>query len=185
MSELIAIPLESDRRAVEVLNALRWLQAEYACREDALPPVQSEADEAVRRADAAAARRRWVRLLIALAALAALVLSATAAGAELFSRGAAPDAERDGAIVLRLVAGAGALLVAVALPLLRRRGARYPRPAPERGQTVTWLVSYLIRDPAARRAQAVRATVLQITLPAEAEGRLKAILARVDATAAR
>ena len=29
MSELIAVPLESDRRAVHVLAALQWLEAEY------------------------------------------------------------------------------------------------------------------------------------------------------------
>jgi hypothetical protein len=46
-------------------------------------------------------------------------------------------------------------------------------------------VTYLIRDPAAAEAQRLRATVLQITLPPEAQGRMKAILARVAATAAR
>ena len=35
MSELIAIPLESDRRAAEVLAALRWLEAEYEDEGDA------------------------------------------------------------------------------------------------------------------------------------------------------
>jgi hypothetical protein len=50
---------------------------------------------------------------------------------------------------------------------------------------VRWLVTYTIRDRTATGARRVRASVHQVTLPVEAEGRLKAILARADATAAR
>ena len=49
---------------------------------------------------------------------------------------------------------------------------------------MTWLVAYTIRDRTAAGARRVRASVHQVTLPAEAEGRLKAILARADAPAA-
>jgi hypothetical protein len=79
----------------------------------------------------------------------------------------------------------GLLLLIAAAPFLLRALDRRPRPLAGAAPRVTWLVSYLIRDPAAAHARRVRATVLQITLPAEAEGRLKAILARADATAAR
>jgi hypothetical protein len=50
---------------------------------------------------------------------------------------------------------------------------------------VSWLVSYVIRDGDSPGAGRLRASILQVTLPAEAEGRLKAILARADAATAR
>ena len=48
-----------------------------------------------------------------------------------------------------------------------------------------WLVAYTIRDNTAAGARRVRSSIHEIRLPAEAEGRLKAILARAEATAAR
>jgi hypothetical protein len=50
---------------------------------------------------------------------------------------------------------------------------------------VTWLVTYVIRDGGAPGGGRLCASVFQVTLPAHAEGRLKAILARADAAAPR
>jgi hypothetical protein len=186
MSELIAIPLESDRRAVEVLAALRWLQAEYECRGDA-PPTATAADDVARAVatNSANSARRRVRLRLAFAAFVALVLGAWAAGQGLLNRVSELAARPEGVTALRASAFLGLLLFIAAAPFLLRALDRRPRHLAGAAPKATWLVSYLIRDPAAAHGRRVRATILQITLPAEAEGRLKAILARADATAAR
>ena len=76
MNELIAIPVESDRRAVAVLAALRQLEAEYAGQAAAAGPPAAAA--------APTARRRLVRLRLACAAfaVAARVDAVRALGAE-------------------------------------------------------------------------------------------------------
>jgi hypothetical protein len=186
MSELIAIPLESDRRAAEVLAALRWLEAEYEDEGDAGASGADPDAPASPMSVAPDRRPGWRRPLAYV--FAALALGALGAAVVLFG-GAPPPGVRpvEGATAAGalLVAAAGVLLVAAAgaapLPAGRRRPADRSRSAP----AVTWLVSYLMRDRDAPGARRVRASVLQVTLPAEAEGRLRAILARADATAAR
>jgi hypothetical protein len=68
----------------------------------------------------------------------------------------------------------------------RLRARRHREGAPAAGASkVSWLVSYVIRDGDSPGAGRLRASILQVTLPADAEGRLKAILARADAATAR
>ena len=177
MNELIAIPVESDRRAVAVLAALRRLEAEYAGRAAAAGPP----------AAATARRRRFVRRRLACAAFAVAALCASAAGAALLGRVStlAAPAVSDPAVLLGAAAGGLLLAVAAGALLLRRR--RPDRRAPvgtAAGSAVAWLVAYTVRDRTATGARRVRATVHQLTLPAEAEGRLKAILAGAAAPAA-
>jgi uncharacterized membrane protein len=182
MSELIAIPIESDRRAVEVLGALRRLEAEYACP-GAAACGPAAADEAARALAAETSRRRRVRRRLALAAFAAVALSASEAGGALLGHAAGLAAGFESVPGAFLAVAGGALLAITAVALLLRR-----RRAPASsggGSTVPWLVAYAIRDRLAPGARRVRATVHQVSLPVEAEGRLKAILARADAPAAR
>jgi hypothetical protein len=189
MSELIAIPLESDRRAVAVLAALRRLQAEYEGEGegDAAGSGVTGDDRASLLGPDPGRRRVWRRLRSIL--LAALALGATGAAVALLSGALPPDAGHvEGAIPPQLRAGAVALLVAAACALLLRLPRRGGRPRkPRRGArpTVTWLVSYVMRDASSTGRSRLRATILQVTLPVEAEGRLRAILARADATAVR
>jgi hypothetical protein len=187
MSELIAIPLESDRRAVAVLAALRRLQAEYEDEGDAAGSGVTGDDCASLLGADPGRRRVWRRLRSIL--LAALTLGATGAAVALLSGALPPDAGHvEGATAPQLRACAGALLVAAACALLLRlphRGARPRQPRRDARPTVTWLLSYVMRDASSTGGRRLRATILQVTLPVEAEGRLKAILARADATAAR
>jgi hypothetical protein len=80
-------------------------------------------------------------------------------------------------------AAIGALLGAIAGAALKVFFPAAPQPKQD-VRTVTWLISYIMRDGPADSGR-LRGSFLQITLPVEAEAQLKAILARVDATAAR
>jgi len=189
MSELIAIPLESDRRAVEVLAALRRLQAE--CWGD--PGVSGVSGSAgAAPCDSRPGRMHaWRRrgLGLAIGALTTLVGGAAGAAVALVSAAAVSGTPAFGAL-LAAASGAGTPLAAAGVLVGAAVGAtlhvslwhrRFPAnpPAP----TVTWLVSYLIHDRRAPAAGRMRASILQVTLPADAEGRLKTILARAGATA--
>jgi hypothetical protein len=191
MRELIAIPLESDRRAVEVLAALRRLQAEYDDRgASAGSGATTRGSVSPFEAHPGGRRRGWRRLGVAV--LAALALGAAGAAVALLygapSSGIRPTQGVTDALpspgVCGLLGAAGAALVW----LLRRRPLRREpwRPGGHPRPTVTWRVSYVVRDPPSPQGSPrLRATILQVTLPAEAEGRLRAILARADATVAR
>jgi uncharacterized membrane protein len=185
MSELIAIPIESDRRAVEVLAAMRWLQAEYqgdpeasgASPNDTAPPIVSRPGRL---------RRAWRPFRFG--ALAALVGSVTGATMALLTAALvlglpSMSSLPGGAPAALAAAGAlmGATVGATLHVLLHRRRLPVKPDAP----TVTWLVSYIMRDGPSPDARRMRASIIQVTLPAEAEGRLKAILARAATTAAR
>jgi hypothetical protein len=189
MSELMAIPLGSDRRAVEVLAALRRLQAEYA--DDGAPAGPgATARDPGRPSGADPGRRRAWRRLAALA-LAALALGAAGAAGALHDGASVLDAPPAEGVTGALLGAGVCLLLGAACAtlvwLLRRRAlpgepGRPGGPAPPR---VTWLVSYVVRDPPSPQGHPrLRATILRVTLPAEAEGRLKAILARAGAPAA-
>jgi len=197
MSELISIPLESDRRATAVLAAVRRLQAEYqAGPEASWAPTDGAGD------GAPAAGRRGPRRGVRSERLAALVGGAVGATVALVLTAHAPGLRAPGGLTAGLLAGvygalAGALaglLASRAGEALRghrpRGGIRAPTDAPATpdeagGPTVTWLVSYVMRDGDSTGPARLRASVLQVTLPAEAEGRLKAILARADAATSR
>jgi hypothetical protein len=191
MSELIAVPVESDRRAVEVLSELRRLQAEYGGDREV---SGASASAAAPPTDARSGRRRTRRrrgLGLALGALTTLAGGAAGAAVALVSAAAVSGTPAGGALpgaapgigIVFAAAGAllGAAVGATLYVLLHRR--RFP--AAPRAPTVTWLVSYIIRDGHAPDAGRLRASILQVTLPADAEGRLKAILARAGTTAAR
>jgi hypothetical protein len=77
------------------------------------------------------------------------------------------------------------LLGAAAADRLRALRRREAVPTTVDAPQASWLVSYVIRDGEAPGAGRMRASILQVTLPADAEGRLKAILARADAATAR
>ena len=187
MSELIAIPLESDRRAVEVLATLRRLQAEYhspsggagGVDDDGVPPF---------RLPLSRRGRLWRRLrAVALATLIGGAAALVAGLAVAVRNGApAPGLPQLGSVPGDvLLAGGGGLLIGAACATLFWRLHRRTLPEVQRPRTVTWLVSYIMHDGPSPRGSAVRASVFQITLAVEAEGRLKAILARAGATAAR
>ena len=195
MSELIAIPLESDRRAVHVLAALQWLEAEYqGVLERAGAPPDGDSGilpkgrwDKLRRL---ARRLRVSRLHVgvvaglvgALAGAAVALLSAALssavpalAGAPAYLVGAAIGALLGAAIgaLVGNVAGAALKALLPATPQLRQDV-----------RNVTWLISYVMRDAPAESGR-LRGSFLQITLPVEAEAQLKSILARVDANVAR
>jgi hypothetical protein len=193
VSELIAVPVESDRRAVQALAALRRLQAEY--EGDPGRPGASALEEVnpiVSRPD----RQRRPRLRLRTTALAALVGGAVGAAGGLAGAAMAlhcgapaPGAPLTGGVPGDLPgAGVGWALGAAAGAILAVLLLWFPRGRPVRtrvGPKVTWLVSYVVRDARPPGSRLVRASVLQITLPADAEGRLRAILSRADAAAAR
>jgi hypothetical protein len=192
--ELIVIPLESDRFAVEVLAALRRLQAEY--QEDSGgaggpgPSATGDDHPAVSRPG-----RRRVWWCLRSAALAALVGGAIGglAGAATAVRGEAPSPSTPsiggvlGALLGRGVGGGGLLVAAAgatfAILLLRvhRGEPARTRAAP----TVIRLVAYLTRDGTSLEVRRARASGLPITPPEGVEGRPEAFWARADATAAR
>ena len=185
MGELIAIPLESDRRAVEVLATLRRLQAEYR---GASESSAGAADGALPLGLPLGRRRRlWRRLRsVALVTLIGGAAALVAGLAVAVRNGAlAPGLPQLGSVPAQaLLTGSGLLIGAACATLFWRLRRALPRVQSPR--TVTWLVSYIMQDgPARASGSTVRASVFQITLPVEAEGRLKAILARADATAAR
>jgi hypothetical protein len=191
MSELIAFPVESDRRAVEVLSALRRLQA--GCWGD--PEVSGASGNAAAspRASRPGQKHAWRRrgFGLAIGALTTLVGGAAGAAVALVSAAAVSGTPAIGAL-LAAASGAGILIAAAGALVGAAVGAtlcvllwhrRFP--ATSRAPTVALLVSYFIHDGRALRVWRLRASILQVTLPADAEGRLKAILARAGATAAR
>jgi uncharacterized membrane protein len=200
MSELIAIPLESDRRAVHVLAALQWLEAEYRGRLErtgtatgtaapdggsVIPPA-GKWDRLRRVGRHLPVSRLHVSVLAALAgavAGAAVALLSEALMTAVPVVASVPAYLVGAAIGALLGAATGALLGMFAGAALK---VLFPA-TPQRTQdirTVTWLISYIMRDGPAESGR-LRGTVLQITLPVEAEAQLKAILARVDTTVAR
>jgi hypothetical protein len=205
MSELIAIPLESDRRAAAVLAALRRLQAEYqgdtAESGEYASGTAAPADSRPGRLWRAGRRGRSRAVAppigyAAVAIAAALTAVATVASVALLSAAAVSELPSlpflKGDVRVALVAAAGVLLVAAGGVLLGAAGERLRLRRRREGTLTTadtpkvsWLVSYVIRDGDSPGAGRSRASILQVTLPAEAEGRLKAILARADAATAR
>jgi hypothetical protein len=184
MSELIAIPLESDRRAVEVLATLRRLQAEYR---GASGGSGGAGDGALPLGFPLGRRRRLWRCLrsVALASLIGGVAALVAGLAVAVRDGApAPGLPQLGSVPAQALLTGGGLLIGAACATLIWLLHRRTLPRMQSPRTVTWLVSYIMQDGPSPRGSAVRASVFQITLPVEAEGRLKAILARADATAA-
>jgi hypothetical protein len=190
VSELIAIPLESDRHAVELLAALRRLQAEY--RADSGGTGASATGDDVLTVTRPGRRLVWWRLRSA--ALAVLVGGAigglTVAAAAVCGEAPAPGTPLVGGVpeapmgrgvgVGGLLAAVGATFAILLLRLHRAEPAR-TRAAP----TVTRLVAYLVRDGSSLEARRVRVSSFRIASPAEAEGRPEAVPARADATAAR
>jgi hypothetical protein len=195
MSELIAIPLESDRRAVHVLASLRWLEAEYqGMLERAAPPPAGDGvlpppgrwTRIRRLGRRVRVTRLHVGVLGALAgALAGAAVSQLSAGLT----SAIPALTGSPAYLLGATIGAllgavfGVLLGAVAAAAFRSFCPATPPPKQD-VRTVTWLISYIMRDGPAESG-GLRGSFLQVTLPVEAEERLKAILSRADATATR
>jgi hypothetical protein len=198
MSELIAIPLESDRRAVHVLAALQWLEAEYRgnLERAVTPPAGDAAIPAPSRPSRwtrirrAGRRVRVGRLHVSVVgglagglAGAAVALLSSALWSALPALTAVPAYAYGAAMGAMLGASLGALAGAVAAAAVN---ALLPA-TPQRKQdvrTATWLISYIMRDGPSESGR-LRGSFLQITLPIEAEERLKTILARVDATVAR
>jgi hypothetical protein len=195
MSELIAIPLESDRRAAAVLAALRRLQAEYEGEVDrsgaSAGGTASPPDARPGRLWRAWHRARWGALasLIGGAAVAAVAAVALLSAAAVSGTPTLPFplAGVPGALVAAAGVRVGAAAGEKHRALRRRAGA----PAAADAPLVSWLVAYVMRDGvfvgdgASPGGGRVRASVLQVTLPAGAEERLKAILARADAATAR
>jgi hypothetical protein len=180
MGEVIAIPLTSECRATAVLAALRRLEAQYQ--------VSSPASGGIPRRIAGRARvgsRRVLRELRRGAGdtLVGGIVGLTIAAAFASSSAIAP--RLDG-----LLRGAGRSALGPALGLALRiatclrasRGA--PNVAEHDAWNVSWLVSYVTAEPDGSGSGRLRASVLRLTLPEAAEGRLRAILERAAATSA-
>ena len=177
MSDLIAVPAVSERRAATALAALQWLQAEYRPDPEApgARPAPAEQDgrlgRRLRRAGRRLGRGPALVLAGALAGAAAGLLGGVAASA---AGGLTPVAPLLGGLL-------GAAVGAFLGPLL---AGRPPRP-PEDESRVTWLVSYLTIDESEPVPGRLRGTFVKVTLPREAEGRLRSILEHAAAPVGR
>jgi hypothetical protein len=180
MGKVIAIPLTSERRAVVLLAALRRLEAEY--------PVGLPAAGGLRRRIAGRARTARRRVLRDLGEGAEAALAGAMLGLAL---AASCTGEADSVSLLgEVIRGAGGLplflALGAALGLLisaMRRGLRRDAPhdtVAEAGD-LSWLLTRASTPPAGAGDCRVRTSVLRITLPGAAEGRLRAILERADA----
>jgi hypothetical protein len=178
---MIAVPVASERTAARLLATLRRLEAEYQVSpEAALTPGRRRSVRGPLRRGLPAA---WVGLKHALlGGLLAVLLTALCAGA--LSGGM-----WQGSLV-GLLEGSP-LVPALSLTLGALGGGAYflarrpPAGEEVRAQgAVTWLVSYVALERDEAGEGRLFTTVVRLTLPRSAEGRLKAVLARAGATSA-
>jgi hypothetical protein len=185
MGELIAIPLSSERRAAAVLASLRRLEAEYLV-------TPAPADVALSWIGGLLRPRRWwglwgihpavwLALAIEIGAMAIVVIKFGTVPR--FPWRVPPLGAPDGVLPVGVLLGL-AVGLALGLRLARTVAARQRRGRRRDTGNVTWLVSYVTREPDGSGSGRVRASVVRISLPEAAEGRLRAILERAAATAA-
>jgi hypothetical protein len=199
VGELIAIPLSSERRAALLLAALRHLESEYQVSQPASDGTPGWLSRGARRRRMLSGARACLKDGLVGGVLGTMLAAVWAIWAVWTgtSRGRPWEGSLAGLsevtpLVLALGLTLGALAGVVwslsrkALSLWRRERARR-RCAPEAGglaDHVSWLVAYLTLERDESGCSRLHTTVVRLSLPAEAEGRLRAALARAAATSA-